>query len=161
MTRPNDVTADEVRAAMEETGLPLDGVDFEKLAAAQNDQGRMVKGWEAPRVLPASWREVERDKDGGAKYRNPNQKLAAILTCSVELDGRAWLHLSLSHATRVPTWGEMRVAKEQFLGDREAYSILPPRARYVNIHNNVLHLFALLDEKQCALPDFTGGTGSL
>ena len=161
MTRPTDVTPDEVRAIMEERGVPTDGVDFVKLAAAQNDQSRTVKGWDAPRVLPASWREIERDQDGGAKYRNAAASLACILTCNVELDGRAWLHLSVSHAKRIPTWGEMRVCKEQFLGDREAYSVMPPRARYVNLHNNVLHLFALLDETQSALPDFTGGTGSL
>lgn len=161
MTRPTDVTPDEVRAVFEERGVPTDGVDFVKLAAAQNNDARLVVGWEAPRVLPASWREVERDRDGSAKYRNAAARLACILTCNVELDGRAWLHLSVSHAERIPTWGEMRVCKEQFLGDREAYSVMPPRARYVNLHNNVLHLFALLDEQQSALPDFTGGTGSL
>lgn len=92
---------------------------------------------------------------------NAAARLTAILSCNIEQDGRAWLHLSMSHHERIPTWKEQRVMKEQFLGDREAYSILPPRARYVNIHNNVLHLFALLDETQSALPDFTGGSGSL
>lgn len=156
-------TPDEVRVAMEARGLNTEGVDFEKVAAAHNDDGRHVPGWEAPRVMPPSWREIvqERDDRGGAKYVNAAAKLTAILTCGFELDGRAWLHLSVSHRERVPTWGELRVAKEQFLGDREAYQVLPPRARYVNIHNNVLHLFALLDEEASALPDFTGGTGSL
>lgn len=154
------VTADELRAEMERIGANTDGIDFEKLAAVQNDESRLVPGWEAPRILPPSWLEVQRG-EGGAKYMNANARLAAILSCSIETDGRAWLHLSVSHAQRIPTWGELRVCKEMFLGDREAYSILPPRARYVNLHNNVLHLFALLDETASALPDFTRGTGSL
>jgi hypothetical protein len=156
MKRP---TADDVRREMEATGLQVDGVDFEALADAQ-DGRRDVQGWEPPRVLPASWREIERGPDG-AKYVNASASLLCILSCSVEADGRAWLHMSCSHAKRIPTWGELRVCKEQFLGDREAYSVMPPRARYVNLHPNVLHLFALLDEQQAALPDFTGGTGSI
>jgi len=158
MTRPT-ITPDEIRAEWTKRDLSLDNVDFDALAAAQSGR-RDVPGWEPPRVLPASWREVQRGPDG-AKYMNANARLVCILSCSVELDGRAWLHMSCSHATRIPTWGELRVCKEQFLGDREAYSVMPPRARYVNLHNNVLHLFALLDESVTALPDFTGGSGSL
>lgn len=157
------VTADEVREALVERGLNPEGVDFQKIADINNDPTRHVPGWEAPRILPPNWVEIpfSRDPHGGAKYRNAAARLVCILSCGVELDGRAWLHLSMSHAERIPTWGEMRICKEQFLGDREAYSILPPRARYVNLHNNVLHLFALLDEQATALPDFTQGTGSL
>lgn len=160
-TNQDPITADEICEHMQSLGVSTDGINFDELARRQNDDGRRVAGWEAPRILPPSWREVERDHSGSAKYVNPAARLACILSCDVEDDGRAWLHLSVSHATRIPTWGELRIAKEQFLGDREAYQVLPPRARYVNIHNNVLHLFALLDESASALPDFTGGTGSL
>lgn len=151
-------TADELRDEAISRGVQVDGIDFDALAKAL-DGGRDVPGWEPPRVLPASWREVERGPDG-AKYVNAAARLACILSCSYEVDNRAWLHLSVSHALRIPTWGELRVCKEQFLGDREAYSIMPPRVRYVNLHPHVLHLFALLDEST-ALPDFTAGTGSL
>lgn len=161
MKHDDPITAEELREEMERSGVSTEGVDLEKLAAAQNDPNRRVAGWEAPRILPPSWREMDRDRGGGARYQNAAARLTAILSCEVEADGRAWLHLSVSHAQRIPTWGELRVAKEQFLGDREAYQVLPPRARYVNLRNNVLHLFALLDETQSALPDFTGGTGSL
>lgn len=157
-----DVTPDELRAELVRLGLATDTVDFDKLAKAQNDRDRRVPGWDAPRVLPANWLEHTRDDDGGAKYVNAAGRLVAILSCSRESDGRAWLHLSVSHALRVPTWGELRTCKETFLGDREALSIMPPRARYVNLHPNVLHLFALLNpEAETGLPDFSGGTGSL
>jgi hypothetical protein len=159
MTQRPKVTADELREYWISRNLSTNGIDFEALAAAQSGP-RDVPNWEPPRVLPASWREVERGSDG-AKYMNAAARLLCIMSCSIELDGRAWLHLSVSHVARIPTWGEMRVCKEQFLGDREAYSIMPPRARYVNIHPRVLHLFALLEEKASALPDFTAATGSL
>lgn len=152
-------TADQLRTQADDLGLQTDRVDFDALAKAQ-DGRRDVPGGDPPRVLPASWREVQRGRDG-AKYMNASARLGCILSCSIEADGRAWLHMSVSHAQRIPTWGELRVCKEQFLGDREAYSVMPPRARYVNLHKNVLHLFALLDETASALPDFTGGTGSL
>jgi len=49
----------------------------------------------------------------------------------------------------------------QNTGTVEAYQVIPPKARYVNINERVLHVFALLDEAATALPDFTRGTGSL
>lgn len=154
------MTADELKASFIRKGLTLEGVDFEKLSEAMSGK-RDVPGWEPPRILPSNWREVERAPDG-AEYFSAAARLACILSCSIEDDGRAWLHLSVRHKTRIPTWGELRVCKEQFLGDRQAIQVLPPKAKYINIHPNVLHLFALLDlEEWMGLPDFTGGTGSI
>ena len=155
-----DATPEELEADFVRQGIPTDGVKFDKLAEAMQG-GRDVPGWEPPRVLPSNWREVERGPDG-AKYMSAAASLACILSCSIESDGRAWLHMSISHRSRIPTWGELRVTKELFLGDREAIQILPPKAKYINLHPNVLHLFALLEEKEATgLPDFTGGTGSI
>ncbi|HEY3493710.1 MAG TPA: hypothetical protein VGK73_03445 [Polyangiaceae bacterium] len=65
-----------------------------------------------------------------------------------------WAHLSVSVARpeRIPNWGELRWCKEYFLGDRKAIQVLPPRAEYVNIKDNVLHLYAPLAHDP--LPDF-------
>jgi hypothetical protein len=154
------ITADDVKAIYEQQGISTEGLDLEKIAAVHNDPN-VPQGWEPPRVLPANWIEVMRLADG-AKYTSPNQKLAAILSCGYESDQRAWLHLSVSHRDRIPTWGEFRTTKELFLGDREAIQVLPPKAKYVNLHPNVLHAFALLDiNEKIGLPDFTGGTGSI
>lgn len=157
-----DVTPDDIRHAMEQVGCATDGVDFAAIADAQNDASRFVDGWQAPVVLPPDWRETERDHSGGAKYVNAARRLIAILSCIIEDDGRPWLHLSVSHRERIPTHGEMKTVKELFLGDRYAYAVWPPAAKYINLHPYVLHLFALLEphDKQ-PLPDFTGNTGSL
>jgi hypothetical protein len=162
MNQRNHITPEELRAELVSKGIDTSTVDFELLAEAQNNAARDVPGWEAPRVLPADWREIDRDKAGGARYDNVARSLRAILSCSVESDGRAWLHLSVSHRQRIPTHGEMRTVKELFLGNRYAYAVWPPMERYVNLHQNVLHVFALLDERaEQPLPDFTGGSGSL
>lgn len=164
---PRGVTAGQQKLAnaIERTfrrvGAPIAGVDFEKLAHVQNDDSRLVDGWEPPHGLPTEWREVARGDDG-AKWINARRRLAAILSCSVESDGRAWLHLSVSHQSkRTPTHGELRICKELFLGDRYGYAVYPPRKMYVNICE-VLHVFALLDEDAAPpLPEFSGGTGSI
>lgn len=151
-----------LRREAEQKRIDDNGVDYAKLAALQLDDSREVAGWRAPQVLLPEWCELDRDDHGGARYINAQRRLMAIVSCSVEADKRAWLHLSVSRTAkdRLPSHGEMRLCKELFLGDREAYAVWPPKARYVNLVE-VLHLFALLDDKSAALPDFTGGTGSI
>lgn len=129
------------------------------LALAARDGSVVPAGWSPPTVLPPLWAILERGEDG-AKYLADTLGLAAILSCRIEADGRAWLHLSVSRSSRVPSWRELRECKDIFLGDREAYSVMPPESRYVNLHPFCLHMFALLDGST-ALPDFTGGSGSL
>lgn len=140
--------------------VDLTGVDLDALAREQELDRQNPPPWEAPRTVPSGWVEKERDV-GECKYVSRARRLAVILSCSKERDGRWWIHLSVSHRGRVPTWDEVRWCKEVFLGDREAYAVLPPKARYANIHPRTLHLFTLLDPKIAALPDFTRGTGSL
>lgn len=162
MTKLRQTTADEVRRDIEsQPELNSAGVDFEAVAREMNDETRLVPGWEAPRILPAQWIEMDRDDAGGARYFCRAMSLLALLSCAIELDGRAWLHLSVSHQQRIPRWTEMAEVKRVFLGDREAYQVMPAPSRYVNINARVLHMFALLDDKAVALPDFTRGTGSL
>ena len=162
MKRSLPLTEAEIRADFERLGLSTTGVDFEKLATAQRDDSRRVPDWEAPRDLSADWKEYFRDDQGSAGWINAQRRLKVFLSCSFEQDGRAWLHVTVSHTTkRTPTHGELRIVKETFLGDRYAFAIYPPRAKYVNI-GEVLHLFALLDEAAPSpLPDFTADTGSL
>lgn len=87
-------------------------------------------------------------------FRLAGVKLLAILEVEHHDDGRHWAHLSVSAHTprRLPSWKELRWAKEHFLGDRRAIQVLPPRAEYINITANVLNLYACLDCEP--LPDF-------
>jgi hypothetical protein len=111
-------------------------------------------GWSPLVVLPPFWRLVQRNLDGG-KYLNDAAALAAIVSVSVEPDGKRWVHLSVSHRARLPSWRELRECKDLFLGRGVyAYQVLPPEDRYVNIHPRVLHLWHCLDGDP--LPEFSG-----
>ncbi len=111
-------------------------------------------------ILPRAWHLVRRSMDGGHfVYRN-NPQLSAIFSVEAHVE-RLWLHLSVAGNGRVPSWDELRGAKDLFLGDVEAYMVAPPRARYVNINPDVLHLFAPVDQEHLPLPDFTAGSHSL
>lgn len=119
--------------------------------------------WRLPEVLPSWWRPVEARPDG-MRYDAPSRSLHAI--CSVQrviLEThcpRIWVHLSLSHPKRLPTWTELVDAKELFIGlERAAYQVVPPRSQYVNLHPYCLHLWSCLDEDP--MPDFSMGSGSL
>jgi hypothetical protein len=116
--------------------------------------------WSPPNVLPPRWCVEMVGHDNSCRYINYTQKLLAIVSCSRENDGHFWIHLSVSHRDRQPNWQELAETKAVFLGDREGYTVHPPKRRYVNLHPNVLHVFARLDDS-AVLPDFTKGTGVL
>lgn len=111
-----------------------------------------------PLVLPAGWEVRQRHPVGGmvaVHYAG----LSVIMSGSVEDDSRRWIHLSCGRQKRLPNWDDLKLVKQLFLGDRWAIQVLPKAEKYVNINPFVLHLWHCADE--FALPDFTGGTGSI
>ena len=51
-------------------------------------------------------------------------------------------HLSISHPVRYPNWEEIRDARYEFCPDNITMAMfLPPKAEWVNIHNNCFHLY--------------------
>jgi hypothetical protein len=68
-------------------------------------------------------------------------------------EGCVWLHVSLSHRSRLPDWVDLLRVKHAFIGpDRVAVMVLPPDEEYINDHPNVHHLWCNLDHR--ATPDF-------
>ncbi|MGV1029630.1 MAG: DUF7694 domain-containing protein [Dermatophilaceae bacterium] len=109
--------------------------------------------------LGRQWRLARNGEDGQA-WVNAQRGLSLIWSVAVELDGRPWLHLSMSGRTRLPTWAELVEGKEAIAGpDVDAYQIIPRRANYVNLNEYVLHLFVCLEGQP--LPDFSHGSGRL
>ena len=109
-----------------------------------------------PRIVPAPWRVVS-EGDDGAMYVMPNRHASVIVSVAREQDGRLWLHASMGRPDRLPTWDELAAMKAWAIGtDRYAYQVIPPASKHVNIHPNVLHLWAPL-EGDLPLPDFTHG----
>jgi hypothetical protein len=112
-----------------------------------------------PRVVPASWMERWCSVPGGLAYVDMGKQLSLIIT-GEEHDGRRWIHMSMASPSRLPTWAELVDAKEVFLGrETTAVQVIPPRSKYINLHNFCLHLYMCIDE--FPLPDFTRGTKEL
>lgn len=89
------------------------------------------------------------------------QGLQVIWSLAIELDERIWLHVSASRPNRLPSYEEMAEIKAIFIGGNHyAYSVWPPKAKHVNIHDYALHLWSPIDGEQ-PLPDFTRGGNSI
>jgi hypothetical protein len=55
-------------------------------------------------------------------------------------------HMSISCADRLPTWEEIRTARYAFVPDGLTMAmLLPPRNRYVNVHEYTMHLYETRD----------------
>ncbi len=123
-----------------------------------NEMRLMESRHVVPRVLPYGWRVID-TTDDGARYRR-GDGLVLILSGATELDGKRWVHLSISRSDRLPSWDELKECKDLFLGrDVLAVQVLPPASKHVNIHPYVLHLWRCLDGDPC--PDFTRGGGTI
>lgn len=61
--------------------------------------------------------------------------------------GERW-HLSISHPQRYPTWDEIKRARYEFIPDAVTMAMmLPPKAEYVNVHQNCFHLHEWRDRE--------------
>ncbi len=111
------------------------------------------------RDLPGHWVSVDESIDGGA-WQHRVAPLQVIATIELAPDRSRWLHVSVIHRERIPTYGELAKVKREFIGDgRGAIMVFPPQSEHVNIHPNCLHLYRPLSE--WPLPDFTHGLESI
>lgn len=109
---------------------------------------------------PLGFKKVA-DKIDGSAWVNEKTGLCVIASVSIEQDGHAWLHVSYSYRSRIPSYRDGKAVKAIFIGnDREAYAVYPKSEDHVNIHPYVLQLWARVDGQK-ALPDFTRGGGSI
>lgn len=61
------------------------------------------------------------------------------------IEGGRW-HVSVSHPKRLPTWDEMRTARDQMTPPDVAMAFILPRSNeYVNVHAHCLHMWQLDD----------------
>lgn len=105
--------------------------------------------------LPARWQWDEDAYMGpaGRCYHDTRSAMAVIETLSDMPDGRDWHHLSVSFPDRVPTYDEMKLCKEIFVGPGyRSLLVFPEKKKHVNIHPYCLHLWTCLGDD--GLPDF-------
>jgi hypothetical protein len=69
-----------------------------------------------------------------------------------------WEHVSVSLATRCPTWDEMCLVKSLFWDDEDCVMQLhPPRSQWINNHPTCLHLWRPLEQTIPLPPPITVG----
>lgn len=108
-----------------------------------------------PGKLPPGW-YCDEERLDGARWINVKRRLSVIVSVAVEQDGQTWVHASIAHPSRMPTYDDLAYLKRHWLGeDRKAIMVLPPESEHINIHKYALHLFCCLGTD--TLPDFTHG----
>jgi hypothetical protein len=79
---------------------------------------------------------------------------SVIITRDHETDpDHVWVHASLAHRDRVPSYEELTKLKLAAFGSGWAYQVFAPPSEHVNIHDHALHLWGRLDGAR-VLPDF-------
>lgn len=93
---------------------------------------------------PKGWRELDvKLPFPGARAYGNRDGLRALTSIEPRGD-KQWAHVSCSRGDRLPTWEDLKLVKEVFLGDVMAYQVLPPKAEWLNVHEFTLHLFHCL-----------------
>jgi hypothetical protein len=91
------------------------------------------------RVLHGIYATTEQNGNNGAFLIPQKGSLDLRVIAS---DGLGWEHVSVSTATRCPTWEEMCRVKDLFWGDEDVViQYHPAKADYVNHHPHCLHLW--------------------
>lgn len=91
----------------------------------------------------------------GVRWQHYLYPLTVISSVCIEEDMKPWLHVSLAHQKRLPSYDEIKLVKERFIGnDKYAAMVFPPADRFVNIHKYCLHLWHCLEG--WPLPEFSG-----
>ncbi|HBE17065.1 MAG TPA: hypothetical protein DDW51_05500 [Cyanobacteria bacterium UBA11367] len=112
-----------------------------------------------PRFLPPGWKKLQISNLSPVAFSGP-KALKVLMSVSVEEDNELWIHVSLSHRNRLPTYEEMKVVKSIFIGnEQDAIQIFPRLSNHVNIHPYCLHLWSCLNPNK--FPDFTRGLGMI
>jgi hypothetical protein len=90
-----------------------------------------------------------------AMYVNPFDGKRVIVSWARRDDGKRWVHVSVSHPSRIPSYEELAEVKRRFIGsDRYAVMVFPEESKHVNIHPRCLHLWHCVDGHP--LPEFSG-----
>jgi hypothetical protein len=114
-----------------------------------------------PEFPPSGWEIIQPWGDGYALRERGGLRL--LIDCSFKADGKAWLHVSISRKTYLPSWDDMKRVKREFIGDGNvAVMVFPAAADYVNIHPNCHHLWHCVEgETICNFTADLGGVKSI
>lgn len=98
------------------------------------------------RTIPFEW-IITSIRGNSASYRHLLSML--IVRESIHTsNGQRWLHVSVSHSSRMPTWGELEIVKSIWIGDRTAYHVLPRAVQLAEDRDDAytIHVWCPLDD---------------
>lgn len=112
-------------------------------------------------VTPGHWRRNHQCRGFAGAFLLPHTRLSVLLSAGRKSDGSDWLHVSVAHEFRMPTYAEIAEVKRRFVGaDRKALQVFPPESAHVNLHPHCFHLWSRLDAPD-GLPEFSGVVGGV
>lgn len=103
-----------------------------------------------PAFPPDGWAILQEWGDG---YALRHRSGVRVIIDVRFVNDAPWLHVSYSRSSRLPSWEDTRLVKEDFIGDNVAISVLPKGNDYVNIHQFCFHLWHSVAGETC--PNFT------
>lgn len=92
----------------------------------------------------------------GASAANSRSRTSVIVTRANHADGVEYVHASIAHPDRLPTYAELVRLHRIAFGNGYAYQVFAPSRAHVNIHDYALHLWGRRDGAP-AMPDFGAG----
>ena len=107
----------------------------------QEAQGKTDEEW-ARVVLPLNWREIKPRFGGRGAIRGKT----SVIFSAGKFDGKWWLHVSVAHPEKLPSYMDVAEVKALFVGrDRKAIQVFAAESEHVNIHPRALHLWSCLE----------------
>jgi hypothetical protein len=131
-----------------------EGIDGYRIGIWQRDE--TAERWFIIKAPPYPWRHRE-----GVllAFLHPDGR-SVLVSGSVQLDERPWLHVSVARQNRMPSYKDLAEVKELFIGPAyQTIQVFPPETNRVNLHPYALHLWTCLQDD--GLPDFTRGGASI
>lgn len=133
--------------------------EWGKLQDEEEEKTGFKWGWETqPVSLPDGW--TQEAVDINSYWVRHKSGLVCGISWNIELDHKRWLHVSFSHAKKLPSYEETTLVKRLFIGEgRKALAVFPPSSEHISTHDYCLHLWCCLDGD--GLPDFRRGTNQI
>lgn len=92
------------------------------------------------RPVPSDWTQVGPDSMFAWSHTSG---LRVICSTDTMEDGGTWLHVSVSRSNSLPSWDDLKLVKDAFIGrNHEAVQVLPRDEDFVNLHPFCLHLWS-------------------
>lgn len=91
----------------------------------------------------------------GWRMESSTGRSSVIVTVSdlPDREDEQWIHASMAHANRDPSYRDLVALHKVAFGDGWAYQVFAPKASHINIHDHALHLWGRLGG-DAVLPDF-------